>query len=435
MGQWSSVLAAPIVQLHLHLNLDGTVLSWGHAGDPQVWNPATGTFTPAPSPSLMFCAGHNFLPDGRLLVAGGHITDGHGLPNTNVFDAGTDSWQAGPPMVKGRWYPTNTTLPNGEVVTIAGTDEGGATVTIPEVWNGGSWRQLTTASLSLPYYPRTFVAPDGRVFYAGEQQQSRYLDVTGTGTWTNGPMRVFGTRDYGSAVMYEPGKILYVGGGPPTNTAEIIDLNQPSPAWSFTGSMTFARRQMNATVLPTGQVLVTGGTSGGGFNNSVGAVHAAELWDPATGAWTTMASNAVTRIYHSTTLLLPDGRVLHTGSGDGAGAVNELSYEIYSPPYLFKGARPTITGTTPDMVGYGQSLFIGTPDGAAITKVSFIRFGSVTHAFDAGTRLVPLSFSQVGGGVQVTLPAGGTIAPPGPYMLFLVNGSGVPSVSRIMLLR
>ena len=199
--------------------------------------------------------------------------------------------------------------------------------------------------------------------------------------------------------------------------------------------MTFARRQMNATVLPTGQVLVTGGTSGGGFSNAAGAVHAAEMWDPATGVWTTMASNAVTRIYHSTTLLLPDGRVLHTGSGDASGAVDELSYEIYSPPYLFKGARPTITGTTPDLVGYGQSLFIGTPDGAAITKVSFIRFGSVTHAFDAGTRLVPLSFSPVGGGVQVTLPAGGTIAPPGPYMLFLVNGSGVPSVSRIMLLR
>jgi hypothetical protein len=334
-------------------------------------------------------------------------------------------------MVKGRWYPTNTTLPNGEVVTIAGTDEGGANVTIPEVWNGTSWRQLNTASLSLPYYPRTFVAPDGRVFYAGEQQQSRYLDVTGTGTWTNGPLRKFGTRDYGSAVMYAPGKILYVGGGPPTNTAEIIDLNQPSPAWTLTGSMAFARRQMNATVLPTGQVLVTGGTSSTGFNDPAGAVHAAELWNPATGTWTTMASNAVTRIYHSTTLLLPDARVLHTGSGDAGGAVDELNYEIYSPPYLFKGARPTITGA-PTTVAYGQSVLIETPDGATITQVSFIRFGSVTHAFDAGTRLVPLAFSPVSGGLQVTIPASGNTAPPGPYMLFLVNGNGVPSISRIM---
>jgi hypothetical protein len=435
VGQWSSVLSAPVVLLHLHLlPPDGHVLGWGHDGDPQVWDPVTGAFTAKPSLSLMFCAGHNFLPDGRLLVAGGHITDGHGLPNTNVFNVATGSWQAGAPMVKGRWYPTNTTLPNGEVVTIAGTDEGGATVTIPEVWNGSSWRQLTTASLSLPYYPRTFVAPDGRVFYAGEQQQSRYLNVAGTGSWTNGPMRQFASRDYGSAVMYAPGKILYVGGGPPTNTAEIIDLNQPSPAWTFTGSMAFARRQMNATVLPTGAVLVTGGTSSSGFNDAAGAVHAAELWSPATGTWTTMASNAVTRIYHSTTLLLPDGRVLHTGSGDGAGSVDELNYEIYSPPYLFKGARPTIT-SAPGNVGYSQSLFIGTPDGASITQVSFIRFGSVTHAFDQGTRFVPLTFSQVGGGLQVMMPGSGTIAPPGPYMLFLVNGNGVPSVSQTMLLQ
>jgi hypothetical protein len=182
-------------------------------------------------------------------------------------------------------------------------------------------------------------------------------------------------------------------------------------------------------------VLATGGMSSGGFNDPAGAVHAAEMWDPATGAWTTMASNAVTRIYHSTTLLLPDARVLHTGSGDGAGAANELNYEIYSPPYLFKGARPSITGTTPAIVGYGQSVFVGTPDGAGITNVAFIRFGSVTHAFDAGQRFVPLSFSQVSGGVQVSIPAGRTTAPPGPYMLFLVNGNGVPSVSRIMLLQ
>jgi len=173
-------------------------------------------------------------------------------------------------MAKGRWYPTNTTLPSGQVVTIAGTDETGESVTIPEVWDGTTWHGLTTASLDLPYYPRTFVAPDGRIFYAGEQQQSLYLSVTGTGSWSDGPLRRFGTRDYGSAVMYEPGKVLYVGGGdPPTNTAEIIDLNQPSPAWTFTGPMAFPRRQLNATVLPTSDVLVTGGTSAAGFSNTL----------------------------------------------------------------------------------------------------------------------------------------------------------------------
>ncbi len=137
--------------------------------------------TVVPAPSLLFCAGHDFLPDGRLLVTGGHISDLHGLANTNVFDPVSGAWQAQPAMAAGRWYPTNTTLPNGEVLTLAGTDSTGAQVTIPEVWDGTGWRQLRGASLQLPYYPRTFVAPDGRVFYAGEEQLSRYLDVTGVG--------------------------------------------------------------------------------------------------------------------------------------------------------------------------------------------------------------------------------------------------------------
>src|SRR2546430_6718290 len=350
VGQWSAVFPAPIVQLHVHLLTDGTVLSWGRIGDPQVWDPATGAFTAVPSPSWLFCAGHDFLPDGRLLVAGGHITDGLGLPNTNLFDPSTGSWQTGPPMAYGRWYPTNTTLPNGDVLTVAGTDQNGAVVTIPEIWNGTSWRQLTTASLSLEYYPRDFVAPDGRVSDAGEEQPSRWLDVTGTGRWTDGPSRNEpGWRSYGSAVMYEPGKILYAGGGeePPTDTAEVIDLNDASPAWRYTGSMAYARRHMNATILPTGDVLVTGGTSAPGFNNFAGAVHVAELWNPTTGTWTTLASNQVNRLYHSTSLLLPDGRVLPTGSGGGASAPRELSYELDSPPHLVQGARPGITAATP----------------------------------------------------------------------------------------
>jgi hypothetical protein len=428
------VRSAPIVQLHVHLLTTGKVLSWGKAGDPQIWDPTTETFTTVLAPSWLFCAGHDFLPDGRLLVAGGHIRDLHGLPNANVFDPATGTWTALPAMAAGRWYPTNTTLPNGEVVTLGGTDSAAVQVTIPEVWDGTGWRQLTTASLELPFYPRMFVAPDGRAFYAGEGQQSRYLDASGTGSWTDGPVRRFGTRDYGSAVMYEPGKILYVGGGdPPTNTAEIIDLNQPSPAWQYTHSMAVARRQMNATLLPTGDVLVTGGTSGAGFNNPVGAVRTAELWHPATARWTTLANSSVFRLYHGTALLLPDGRVLYTGSGDASGAKDEHNYELYSPPYLFNGPRPTITDTLPAAVTYGDVLVVHTPD-TAVAKVTLLRFSSVTHAFDQSARLVPLSFAPAVGGLSVTLPVSGAIAPPGPYMLFLVSAAGVPSVGRILLL-
>src|SRR2546429_3447263 len=222
--------------------------------------------------------------------------------------------------------------------------------------------------------------------------------------------------------MYLPGKILYVGGGdPPTNTAEIIDLNQSNPVWTYTGSMAYARRQMNATLLPAGDVLATGGTSASGFNNAAGAVHAAELWSARTGTWTTLASNAVTRMYHSTSLLLPDGRGLHTGSGDGANAPRELSYELFSPPYLFRGARPTLSGFTPAVVGYGQTLQIETSDGASITQRTFIRTGSVTHAFDQAGRLVPLALAAGGGGTSGTPPTTRPTAPPPPPPLFFVD--------------
>ena len=331
----------------------------------------------------------------------------------------------------GTVVPTNTTLPNGSVLITAGRDEVGDEVAEPEIWSPGGIRQLTGASLVLPYYPRTFVAPNGRAFYAGEQQTSRYLNFSGSGSWTTVGSRRYGSRTYGAAVMYELGKILYVGGGRTTNTAEIIDLNAASPTWQWTGSMAFARRNLNATILPTGEVLVTGGSSAAAFNDVSRAIRVAEMWNPATGLFTTLASNSVGRTYHSTTLLLPDGRVLHTGSGEGADMPEELNAELYSPPYLSKGPRPTITDA-PDLVGWGTTFTVQTPDPADIAKVSLIRLGSVTHAFDMNTRLLWLAFTRQSGALAITAPAGGAHAPPGHYMLFLVNQSGVPSVAKIV---
>jgi hypothetical protein len=150
--------------------------------------------------------------------------------------------------------------------------------------------------------------------------------------------------------------------------------------------------------------------------------------------WTTLSSNAVTRLYHGTTLLLPDGRLLHTGSGDASGTVSELNFELFSPPYLFNGTRPVVSDSTPAIVHYGQTVVLHTADTSSIAKVTFIRFSSVTHAFDQSARLVPLSFTVVTGGLSIDIPASRTVATPGPYMLFLVNQKGVPSVGRIMLL-
>ena len=435
-GQWSAPFAWPIVAVHMHLLRTGKVLAWGKFGDPYEWDPATNAFTAKPLSSWIFCSGHAFLSDGRLLVVGGHISDDHGLPDGNIYNPSTHTWASAPPMTYGRWYPTATELPNGQVVVMAGGDQNGVNVSIPEVWNGTSWRSLTTASRTMPYYPRNFVAPNGKIFYAGELRSTRYLNTSGTGNWAYVGDRLYGTRDYGAAVMYLPGKILYVGGGRTTPTAETIDLNQAAPKWQWTTSMAYRRRHLNATVLPTGEVLVTGGSSGTSFNEPNLAVRVAEIWDPGTGVWTQVASNSVNRTYHSTTLLLPDGRVLHAGSGNamltnGTPAPDEKSAEYYSPPYLFKGTRPTIS-SAPSSAGYGTSFFVGTASAASVTKVSLIAIGSATHAFDYAQRFMWLTFAAATGGITVTAPASRNVAPPGWYMLFILNGNGVPSKAKLI---
>jgi len=274
----------------------------------------------------------------------------------------------------------------------------------------------------------------------------------GAWSWSSSLAHVWPyNRDYGSAVMYETGKILYAGGGgylqwgspdpkaaTPTATAETIDLTAASPQWASTDAMHFARRHLNATILPHGQVLVTGGTSAGGFNTLAGAVHAAEAWDPATGHWTQLASNVIDRAYHSVSLLLPDGTVLHGASGDAAvpGSTDlyprQTNSEIFRPPYLFKGARPTITSLSQTSVGYGQKFTVNTPNGLQITGVRWIRLGSVTHAFDANQRANTLSFTAGDGNVQVTAPSSPDQAPPGHYLLFILNRNGVPSAGKVI---
>ena len=300
----------------------------------------------------------------------------------------------------------------------------------------------------LQLYPRAFTEPkNGRIFVAGHDNPSLFLNPLGTGGWTTGPSRVVAARDYGAAVMLD-NTVVYLGGGGgincpgnlPTRTGERIDLEAATPVWQAIAPMAIGRRQLNAVILADGTVLVTGGSSQCGFTNEAGAVFAAERWDPSGGSngqgvWTTMANASVVRVYHSTAVLMPDGRVLSSGSGDGGGVPQQSNYDIFSPPYLFKGARPTYNlGST--SVHYGQAFTVTTPDAASIQKVTIIRHASTTHAFDAGQRLNTLSFTRAldGQSLTVTPPASGRIAPPGPYMLFIVNDKGIPSVAQSILL-
>jgi hypothetical protein len=462
-GQWSAPEDWGVVVIHSHVLPNGKVLFWSRDKTPQggdvlgstqarVWDPATGGFTLVPnSTTNLFCSGHSFLPDGRLLVAGGHKQfDGRGEPHTNIFDFSTNTWTRGQDMNAGRWYPTTCPLGNGESLVVSGSNESGMLNTLPQVWQPqtGTWRSLITATeINQDLFPWMLVAPTGQVFNSGPTQTSRYLKTSGTGAWSFVANSNFGFRDYGSSVMYDDGRVLIVGGGAPTNSAEIINLNQssiisptttanpPTPVWQYVNAMAFARRQMNLTILADGKVLATGGSSAGGFNNAAGSVLAAELWDPETNTWTTMASMQTRRLYHSTAVLLPDGRVLSAGGGfpTGGGAdFNHTDVEIYSPPYLFNGARPTIT-VSPTVVNHGDQFFVQTPDAASISKVTLVRLSSVTHAFNQDQRINYLSFQKTPTGLSVTASGGRNLCPPGYYMLFIVNSNGVPSVAQIIL--
>jgi hypothetical protein len=436
-GAWEVLNDLPFFPVHNHHLPNGQVLFWpgdqGISGDDaRLFDPVTQNLSGVPKANYdLFCAGHAFLPDGKLLVAGGHISNGVGLAKTSLYDPATNSWIAAPDMNAGRWYPTVTTLANGDALVVSGDVDSKVGVnTLPQVYqrSTGRWRNLSTAHLQQPLYPMMFLAPNGRVVEVAPNQITRALDTSGTGQWSTIATRSFGWRDYGSAVMYADGKVLVAGGGdPPTATAEVIDLNRPSPVWRNTASMSTARRQLNATALPDGTVLVTGGTHGTGFNNTSTPVYSAEIWNPETGAWTVMASASKPRIYHSTATLLLDGRVLTTG-GNG-----QLTPEVFKPPYLFKGPRPVIS-SAPTMIGYGQSFGVQYTHSTSISKITLIRLASVTHAIDMNQRLNVLSFTPGTGSVQATAPANGNIAPPGHYMLFLVDSNGVPSVGSIVQL-
>jgi len=246
--------------------------------------------------------------------------------------------------------------------------------------------------------------------------------------------------------MYRLGKVLKSGTSTDPDmpvfasaaTTYVLDMTQPSPAWRQTASMAFPRTYHNLTLLPDGTVLVTGGgvtTDRGGLS---GAVFEAELWSPDTETWTTMARMQTPRLYHSTALLLPGGRVLSVGggrfTGDPATDPNQLSAEFYSPPYLFKGARPTISAA-PATATYGGTITVQTPDAGQIAMVSLLRLGAVTHAFNMDQRFVPLTFTAGNGALTVQAPASANLAPPGYYMLFILDTNGVPSVAATMHLQ
>ena len=454
-GQWQTLpYTMPINPVHVALLRNGKVLIVSGSGNvaantnfqAALWDPQSGTITTQPVGWDMFCNGMSVLPDGRPFVMGGTLQYDpfHGELRASTYDPATDSFTDQQSMAHGRWYPTSTVLGDGRVMIFSGLNETGGTNTSVEFFSAASgWSAAFTAPWTPPLYPRMHLLPNGNVFYSGSTTSSRLFNPS-TQTWTStiAVTNYSGTRTYGTSVLlpltpannYTPKVIIMGGGSPSTATTEIIDLSAATPKWAFGPSMSQPRIEMDATILPNGKILALGGSLND--EDTATASLNADLYDPATNTFSSAGAEVYARLYHSVSLLLPDATVWVAG-GNPARGTYESQMEIYSPAYLFNAngslaTRPSITGLSSSTIGYGGAFQVQTPDAANISSVALIRNGAVTHAFDMDQRYVGLSFTAGTGILNITGPPNGNIAPPGYYMLFLLNNSGVPSVASMV---
>ena len=460
-GKWDAPIAWPFVPVSAATLPDGRILGWASnerssfpAGPERtytaVWDPYTGQFMEILHPSHdMFCSNQVMLEDGSVYVTGGRNQGSS--PWTSRFDYRTNQWIQRENMNRGRWYPTSLALPNGKVFIAIG--EGGTNTA--ELWDGVSqWRLLSGLNFDVPilttyasygernWTPLMQLAPDGRIFHLGPTPQMHMIDTTGVGSITPVPPQITGWYPKDSAtVVYDQGKILTAGGWIAGNNtvssarAMVIDINGGAPAVTDIGSMNFARRFHNGVTLPTGEVVLIGGNTSGEKFSDVGAVFAAELWNPTTKAFRLGASMAVPRNYHSVALLMIDGRVWSGGGGLCGCSADHPDAQIWSPPYLFKAdgtpaTRPELY-SAPGVVAVGSTITVrGT---VGLTKFSLVKMSAETHSNNTDMRFLSAPFQEpVAGEYAVTLNTNPNVLTPGFWMLFGINAQGAPSVAKVI---
>jgi fibronectin type 3 domain-containing protein len=409
----------------------------------------------------VFCSGVAILPDGRPLIVGG--TSDYSFKGENrssFFNPVSGGYAQTQRMVDGRWYATATTLADGRVMAFSGLTANGTSKTV-EIYNVASaagWSSPITVPFTPPLYPRMMLLPSGNVFYNGQGSGSRSANAwifdPVARTWAvSAPTTV--DRSYGSAVLlpllppsYTPRVMNFGGGNPSTPSTEIIDLSSATPAWTPGPPMSTGRIQMNAVILPNGKVLAEGGSASNESPNGPGK--RADLYDPVANTMTSGGAASYSRLYHSVALLLPDATVVSMGSNPGSRGRYEAAIEIYTPPYLFDQNdelittnRPRITGVGPvsGPFGYNAQFWVTYASTGAISSAVLVRAGSSTHAFDMEQRLVGLCgpapqppCAASGGTLDLTTPPDTRVAPPGYYMLFLLDAAGVPSEARFIQL-
>jgi hypothetical protein len=473
---WSPVIPLSVNSIAVANLPDGTLLMWSaydefkYEGDigfaagqtyTGIFNPATDTSSQVVVTNTgadMFCPGTARLPDGRVLVNGGSSS-----PKTSLYSPQTSSWSSDANMNIRRGYEGDTLISTGQVFTLGGSWTGGTTIgKTGELWtSGGGWTVLT----GIPETP--VVGPDpqgvfrgdnhlwllassnGTIFHAGPSAAMHWITTTGQGTITSAGNR--GSDPYsinGNASLYDIGMILKVGGAPAyqqqtgtttyaTNSAYLINITAgpgAAPQVQQLPSMNYARAFVSSVVLPDGNVLVVGGQTIPQPFTDTGAVLVPELWDHVAQVFHVLKPMQVPRTYHSTAILLPDGRVFVGGGGQcGAGCVwNHLNAEILSPPYLFNADGTAATRPAQPSAPSSASLgttFTVTSDNT-VTALALMRLSAITHTTNNDQRRIPLQPTALGsGGYSVTLPADPGVLLPGYYMLFALNANGVPSTS------
>ncbi|MGH9990330.1 MAG: galactose oxidase-like domain-containing protein, partial [Nitrososphaera sp.] len=445
------------------------------------FDPGTGSITNHTVAEDIFCMGQAVLPSGRVLCAGGTLEydtggpDGtwKGLASAFEYNPSSNSLTKVQSMKHGRWYPYCIVLEDGKVLTIGGYDEWGSNNRLAEIYNPStkSWSIKYDSTTSNTYcvgnenpsappglpcyggsgkgtmppvslYPRALFMPTGLVAVAGQSKTTRTWNPQ-TGKWTfAGNLSV--ARSYGNMVLLplnnntsEKGKILVCGGSNTSgeNATTVAQILTPNPSTNYTtftfqtiSPCKFGRRHAPNAYLPNGNLIFFGGTN---FQNaSSGAYKNAEIFDPAAKSWTVVSGMNVPRIYHSTGILLRDGRVWLAGSSYSKSNW-ELRSEFFVPSY-YNATRPTIS-SNPTVGNYGGTINIPTPNAADIQKVSLIRHSTFTHGFNSDLRFIWLQIRSKGSSsVTVSAPVNAKIAPPGYYMIHVLNSAGVPSRARII---
>lgn len=481
VGEWDSLPDSEVFVVHANLLASGKILLFSGGSEAQlplesrVWDPATGTVTGQLFADDLFCAHQVALDDGRILVMGGSFYDdsiyehphGRGIKASYTFDPTGETWTKRDDMKYGRWYPTAVTMPGGDVLTFSGRDEDRAVVEKVERFDpaANTWSTLPgSAKKPLEIYPSMHLLKDGTVFYTGCRWQgsnnrawpnppdTAVFDPA-TNKWSDVGPHVVPNRTEGASVLLPPiragvphgghdegpeepsdQRVLVLGGegavAADRSTAEIIDMSDPMPVWQQIADMHYRRVNPSAVILPDRTVLVIGGVKKYKFDASPDAVLVPELFDPVTNTWTEMASMSWARHYHSVAVLLPDGRVLTTGTTSYHG--NDYSMEIYSPPYLFRGPRPRITGY-PAAAGQGDEIDVDSPDACRVVDAVLVRPVSMTHHTDSDQRLVALDIHDRGHcWLRLGIPASPALVPPGYYLLFLIDDCGVPSEGKFV---